>query len=152
MFTLIHELCHIWIGHSGVSDGDARTTRQEEVLCNAVAAEFLVPGEEFTQLWQPNTEHWQDNLAPLELHFRVSKWVLARRTLTLKFIRYDDYAGYMRYLLDANTYIQAKNQYYGMDICPAYWQWLDLQCEKGIIGSVDMIAQELKDGKDELAK
>ncbi|MFS2059288.1 DUF4411 family protein [Kosakonia cowanii] len=28
----------------------------------------------------------------------------------------------MRYLLDANTYIQAKNQYYGMDICPAYWK------------------------------
>ncbi|HDG1674842.1 TPA: DUF4411 family protein [Kluyvera cryocrescens] len=27
----------------------------------------------------------------------------------------------MRYLLDANTYIQAKNQYYGMDICPAYY-------------------------------
>lgn len=95
LFTLIHELCHIWIGQSGVSDGDTRTTRQEEVLCNAVAAEFLVPEAEFTQLWQPNTEHWQDNLAPLELHFRVSKWVLARRALTLKFIRYDDYARYI---------------------------------------------------------
>lgn len=58
----------------------------------------------------------------------------------------------MRYLLDANTYIQAKNQYYGMDICPAYWQWLDLQCEQGIIGSVDMIGRELKDGNDDLAE
>lgn len=57
----------------------------------------------------------------------------------------------MRYLLDANTYIQAKNQYYGMDICPAYWHWLDLQYEKGVIGSVDMIAKELKDGNDDLA-
>ncbi|MFT4272507.1 MAG: DUF4411 family protein [Pantoea sp.] len=57
----------------------------------------------------------------------------------------------MRYLLDANTYIQAKNQYYGMDICPAYWHWLDLQNEKGIIGSVDMIGRELKDGNDDLA-
>lgn len=57
----------------------------------------------------------------------------------------------MKYLLDANTYIQAKNQYYGMDICPAYWDWLDLQFEHGLIGSVDMIGRELRDGNDELA-
>lgn len=58
----------------------------------------------------------------------------------------------MRYLLDANTYIQAKNQYYGIDICPAYWDWLDLQFEQSIIASVDMIGRELKDGADELAE
>lgn len=58
----------------------------------------------------------------------------------------------MNYLLDANTYIQAKNQYYGMDICPAYWDWLDLQFEQGILASVDMIGRELRDGNDELAQ
>lgn len=58
----------------------------------------------------------------------------------------------MMYLLDANTYIQAKNQYYGMDICPAYWDWLDLQCKQHIVGSIVMIAQELKKGNDDLAK
>jgi hypothetical protein len=58
----------------------------------------------------------------------------------------------MRYLLDANTYIQAKNQYYGMDICPAYWDWLDIQFQQGTIASVDMIGRELKDGNDELAE
>ena len=58
----------------------------------------------------------------------------------------------MRYLLDANTYIQAKNQYYGMDICPAYWDWLDQQFEKGIIASVNMIGRELREGNDELAE
>lgn len=95
LFTLIHELCHIWIGQSGISDGDARTSRKEEILCNAVAAEFLVPAEEFAQLWQLDLAFWQDNLAPLELHFRVSRWVLARRALTLKFIGYDDYVHYI---------------------------------------------------------
>ncbi|CAN8140837.1 conserved hypothetical protein [uncultured Thiomicrorhabdus sp.] len=58
----------------------------------------------------------------------------------------------MRYLLDSNTYIQAKNQYYGMDICPAYWEWLDQQFELGELGSIDMIGRELKDGNDELAE
>lgn len=58
----------------------------------------------------------------------------------------------MRYLLDSNTYIQAKNQYYGMDICPAYWDWLDQQFELGELGSIEFIGRELKDGNDELAE
>lgn len=58
----------------------------------------------------------------------------------------------MKYLLDSNTYIQAKNFYYGMDICPAYWDWLDQQFELGTVASVDMIGKELKDGNDELAE
>ena len=28
------------------------------------------------------------------------------------------------YLLDANSYIQAKNLHYQMSFCPAYWDWL----------------------------
>ena len=55
-------------------------------------------------------------------------------------------------MLDANTYIQAKNQYYGMDICPAYWDWLDRQFQLGTVASVDMIGRELKEGNDELAE
>lgn len=98
LFTLIHELCHIWIGQSGISDGDTRTPRKVEVLCNAVAAEFLVPTIEFTQLWQTNLKCWQDNLAPLERHFRVSTYVLARRAVTLKLIGDDDYANYIAML------------------------------------------------------
>jgi hypothetical protein len=30
----------------------------------------------------------------------------------------------MAYLLDANVFIQAKNLHYGMDFCPAFWDWL----------------------------
>lgn len=30
----------------------------------------------------------------------------------------------MSYLLDANVFIQAKNLHYGLDFCPAFWQWL----------------------------
>ncbi|WP_448218276.1 DUF4411 family protein [Endozoicomonas sp. 2B-B] len=36
----------------------------------------------------------------------------------------------MQYLLDANTFIQAKNQYYAMDICPGYWDWLERERRK----------------------
>ncbi|BBL56725.1 DUF4411 family protein [Methylomonas koyamae] len=58
----------------------------------------------------------------------------------------------MKYLLDSNTYIQAKNFYYGMDICPAYWDWLDRQFQLGLVASVQMIGKELRDGDDELAE
>lgn len=58
----------------------------------------------------------------------------------------------MKYLLDANTYIQAKNFYYGMDICPAYWDWLEQQYQLGVLASIEMIGQELKAGDDELAE
>lgn len=95
LFTLIHELCHIWIGQSGISDGDTHASRKEEVLCNAVAAELLVPAEEFQLLWQQDKENWHDNLPPLENHFRVSSWGLARRALTLGFIQHDDYSRFI---------------------------------------------------------
>lgn len=58
----------------------------------------------------------------------------------------------MIYLLDANTYIEAKNRYYDMEFCPAYWDWLDQQFAKGIAASIDMIGHELKDGNDDLAE
>ncbi len=57
----------------------------------------------------------------------------------------------MKYLLDANTYITAKNFYYAMDICPGYWEWLDKQFTLHVAGSVDMIARELRAGNDELS-
>ncbi|PYE29954.1 uncharacterized protein DUF4411 [Idiomarina fontislapidosi] len=54
------------------------------------------------------------------------------------------------YLLDANTYIQAKNLYYGMDICPAYWDFLDATFLNGDVCSINQVYRELTDGNDEL--
>ncbi|OAI13795.1 MULTISPECIES: helix-turn-helix domain-containing protein [Methylomonas] len=95
LFTLVHELCHIWIGQSGISDASTQTHREEEVLCNAVAAEFLVPATEFQPLWQQGQKNWQSNLPTLETHFHVSTWALARRALTLNFITPDEYQRYI---------------------------------------------------------
>lgn len=95
LFTLIHELCHIWIGQSGISDASTQTHREEEILCNAVAAEFLVPATEFQARWRQDVENWQANLLALEAHFHVSTWALARRALTLNFITLDEYQRYI---------------------------------------------------------
>jgi len=94
LFTLIHELAHIWIGQSGVSDAKPNTNRAEEVLCNAIAAEFLVPAGEFLTYWQALPD-WQLNLPVLEAIFHVSRWVLARRALTLQKITQQQYQNYI---------------------------------------------------------
>lgn len=115
LFTLIHELCHIWIGQSGISDGNTNTHRQEEVLCNAVAAEFLVPAQEFRALWQHDSESWEDNLPPLEAHFHVSTWALARRALTLNFISQQEYG---RYIFEQKKHYEQRKGSGG----PTYYQ------------------------------
>lgn len=94
LFTLIHELSHIWLGISGVSDGNESTHQPSEIKCNAVAAEFLVPEAEYRHLWK-EFDTWSENLAPLEAHFHVSRWVLARRAQTLGFITVDQYREYI---------------------------------------------------------
>ncbi|MGV3593409.1 MAG: ImmA/IrrE family metallo-endopeptidase [Gammaproteobacteria bacterium] len=91
LFTLIHELAHVWLGTSGVSDARPDTKRREEILCNAVAAEFLVPGKEFLNYWRSDVEDWTANIPELRNHFHVSGYVIARRALTLKKISLDAY-------------------------------------------------------------
>ncbi len=49
----------------------------------------------------------------------------------------------IRYLLDANVFIQAKNLHYGFDFCPAFWDWLIRRNEDGTVASVEKVADEL---------
>lgn len=56
----------------------------------------------------------------------------------------------MSYLLDANVFIQAKNLHYGLDFCPAFWEWLANNNERGRVFSIDKVADELAAGADEL--
>lgn len=54
-------------------------------------------------------------------------------------------------LLDANVFITAKNTYYGFDLVPAFWTWLENRAAEGELASTELVYQELKDGGDELA-
>jgi hypothetical protein len=54
------------------------------------------------------------------------------------------------YLLDANVFIQAKNLHYGLDFCPAFWDWLLAGNASGKIYSVEKVEDEIKAQADEL--
>jgi len=57
----------------------------------------------------------------------------------------------LSYLLDANVFIEAKNRYYGFDIVPAFWEWLDQKQENGEIASISAVYNELVQGNDALS-
>ncbi len=57
----------------------------------------------------------------------------------------------MPYLLDTDVFIQAKNLHYGFDFCPAFWEWLDIANNLGIVFSIERVKDELTAGNDDLA-
>lgn len=57
----------------------------------------------------------------------------------------------MAYLIDADVLIQAKNQHYGFDFCPGFWDWLVQQHAANQVFSVQKIGEELTAGNDQLA-
>lgn len=57
----------------------------------------------------------------------------------------------MKYLLDSNTFIEAKNRYYRMKICPGYWLWIRRKYDAEIVASIKLVGTELRDGTDELS-
>lgn len=42
----------------------------------------------------------------------------------------------MKYLLDTNIFIESKNRYYGFDIAPGFWEWLNRAMTNGDINSI----------------
>jgi len=83
IFTLAHELAHIWIGQSGVSnlDYELRSSAQRvavDRVCDQIAAETLVPALDFRAAWDTGTDiGW--NLERLGATFKVSQFVILRR-------------------------------------------------------------------------
>jgi Zn-dependent peptidase ImmA (M78 family) len=83
MFTLAHELAHLWLGQSALSDigaGPPAGYRREEVWCNKVAAELLAPLDVVRAELIPG-EALDDTLRRLSRRFKVSTLVILRRLL-----------------------------------------------------------------------
>jgi Zn-dependent peptidase ImmA (M78 family) len=81
VFTLIHEMAHIWIGKSAISHFDPTIPKKPEspieLFCNHVTVETLVPRQEFERAWRnADLEMVTANLAR---HFWVSSLVILRR-------------------------------------------------------------------------
>lgn len=80
MFTLAHELAHLWLGQSALSDIEpvSTPTQRVEDWCNRVAAELLVPLNQFREHYQRG-EDLGNSLGRLARQFKVSTLVILRR-------------------------------------------------------------------------
>ena len=56
------------------------------------------------------------------------------------------------FLLDANIFIEAHRRYYGLDLCPGFWECLRHYGQRGRVASIDRVRQELLGGGDALSK
>ena len=87
MFTLAHEIAHIWLGLSGISNLDRTyaSGAAVETYCNNVAAEVLLPIEEIKISWREGY-HDSEEIHRLSYKYKVSKVVVARRAHDAGFI------------------------------------------------------------------
>lgn len=96
MFTIVHEIAHIWTGQSAGFDFRQLQPANDpvELLCDKVAAEFLVSETAFTAAWEEQT-----NIKKIAHLFKVSPIVIARRALDLgKLSKSDFFAFYNNYV------------------------------------------------------
>jgi Zn-dependent peptidase ImmA (M78 family) len=95
IFTLAHEIAHLWIGKSGISnirlnDHKPQENLKIEYFCNEIAAELLVPKNELSIIYNPNVSI-SVNLSNLVRKFRVSRIVVLRRLFDIGFITEKDF-------------------------------------------------------------
>jgi Zn-dependent peptidase ImmA (M78 family)/transcriptional regulator with XRE-family HTH domain len=106
VFSLVHELAHLWLGESSISNYNTFEVeknvyqtaanhlaryQQRERFCNGVAAEFLVPRSNLLEAWRNEYGETDDIIKAISLKFKVSRIVIARRLLEFDKITSDDY-------------------------------------------------------------
>ncbi|MDA3860100.1 MAG: ImmA/IrrE family metallo-endopeptidase [Melioribacteraceae bacterium] len=96
MFTIVHELAHVWTGESAGFDFRQLqpANNPNEILCDKVAAEFLVPEKTFNKVWKKT-----QSIEKTALYFKVSPIVIGRRALDIgKISRTDFFEFYKDYI------------------------------------------------------
>ena len=92
IFTLSHELAHIWLGESALDSVDMgeKATNKAERWCNQVAAEMLIPLQEIHSEFDPQVELTTE-LQRLARRFKTSRLVVLRRLHECDFLTWDEY-------------------------------------------------------------
>lgn len=102
IFSLVHELAHIWIGLDSLFNeqkGSFFTVKPAEQLCNAVAAELLVPNDIFIRKWQNMDDDSFIKIKHLAEYFKCSAFVIVRRALDDKYINKAQYNDTVNFLM-----------------------------------------------------
>ena len=103
MFTLAHELAHVWLGAEGEGisgfEGIFPGSDRIEKFCDQTAAEFLVPARELKERWR-EVKGTPDPFERVARYFKVSPIVAGRRAMDLRLVNretfFDFYDAYTK--------------------------------------------------------
>jgi len=109
MFTLAHELAHLWFGYSAAFDlAELQPADNEkEQACNRLAAEFLVPADKLCAFW-PSLDRQLDPFQQMARRFKVSELVAARRAIDLKLITRSEFFDFYREYIEQQHMAKTK--------------------------------------------
>ncbi len=93
IFTLAHELAHIWLGESSLSNAapDSFPSHVTEKWCNQVAAELLVPIQSLRDSFRDDAE-LSDEFKRLAHYYKVSTLVILRRLYDMDIIEHNAFS------------------------------------------------------------
>ena len=101
IFTLVHELTHVWIGEGGISDPNyfkkGHPLKKIETFCNKVAAEFLIPGKLLEKQWNRKIGAIE-NTETLCRKFFVSQESVLQRAYNLGLVSDEDFTETLIYI------------------------------------------------------
>ncbi|MDO5575182.1 MAG: ImmA/IrrE family metallo-endopeptidase [bacterium] len=103
LFSLLHELAHVWVGVNSFYNEQISAGTNEsdmEQLCNAVAAEILVPRDLFLQAWEKAAGTDLEVVEALSKYFKCSRYVIVRKALDLKKITKKRYGEVVTILME----------------------------------------------------
>jgi len=96
LFTLVHELAHIWIAATGISNGiEPEIVNRDkfnpiELFCNEVAANALIPSEIILNIDRGVFRHSQE-IFKVSKNLGVSSFALLVRALNLQLVSHSEY-------------------------------------------------------------
>lgn len=108
LFTLAHELAHLWINAPGLSNlegigrGNDDDEAKIEVFCNSVAAYTLLEDSSLKELWAKasGAKDLGDRIARVSNVLKISEEVIARRLLEQNKISIKDYQSLREYFAE----------------------------------------------------
>lgn len=110
IFTLFHEVAHIWIGQGGISDWDYE--HKIESFCNKVSANILMPKNKYIEKWTIESSDFDEPIyinKHVSKFFKVSEYASAIRAKDLNLITNDIFLMIRAACLSSYKNIEKKN-------------------------------------------
>jgi len=112
IFTIAHEIAHVWLGETGVSNLERTYSTHTELerYCNSVAAEVLLPLEELRVSWRGEINDIGE-IDRLSREYKISRVVVARRARDAALLTEAKFNSYYKMIASVATKSTGGNYY-----------------------------------------